>query len=258
MKAIFIIFLFMIINDINANEKAKEPIKKIWQFDGIFGSVDRKSAQRGYQVYKEVCSSCHSMKLIAYRNLITGKHDKQGIGFSVEEVKALAKEYKYKDIDDNGEEIERTGLPSDHFLSPYANERSARASNNGANPPDLSLIIKARENGANYIYSLLNGYSETPPPDLKMQPTQYYNPYFPGGLISMPQPLSENQVTYNDGTKATIDQMSSDIVNFLQWAAEPEMEARKRMGIKVTLFLSVFTFIFYLAKRAIWSRIQSQ
>lgn len=254
-KYALIILSYILVANISLASEQKHPMEKKWQFEGVFGTVDRQAAQRGYQVYKEVCSACHSMKLVAFRNLLTTKDSKEGIGFSVEEVKALAKEYKMKDLDDSGSEIERDGLPSDYFVSPYPNEKAARASNNGAYPPDLSLIIKAREEGPNYVYSLLQGYKEQPPAGFVVPKTHYYNPYFAGSLISMPPPLSDNIVTYADGTNATIEQMSYDIVNFLQWTAEPEMEARKRMGIKVTLFLTVFTVVFYLAKKIIWARI---
>ncbi|MFN7038547.1 MAG: cytochrome c1 [Alphaproteobacteria bacterium] len=256
-KIIFATFiLFLCVESSFSNEHVKHPLEKKWKFDGIFGTIDRAAAQRGYQVYKEVCAACHSMKLVAYRNLATPKGKSEGIGFSEAEVKTLAREYKVKDINDDGEEIERNALPSDRFVSPYANEKAARAANNGAYPPDLSLIIKARENGANYVYSLLTGYGQTPPEGLKVPATQHYNPYYPGGLISMPPPLSEGLVQYSDGTSATVDQMSYDVVNFLHWAAEPEMEARKKMGIKTTLFLTIFTIVFYLAKKTIWARLK--
>lgn len=226
----------------------KPPRKASWSFDGIFGTVDKQSAQRGYQVYKEVCASCHALKRVAFRNL----HD---LGFSEAEIKALAASYEVTDgPNDAGDMFKRPGKPSDYFLPPFANENAARASNNGAYPPDLSLIIKARPNGANYVYSLLTGF-ENPPADVKLPDGQYYNPYAAGERIAMPPPLTDDRVTYEDGTKATVDQMSRDVVNFLQWAAEPEMEARKQMGIKVLIYLAIFTVFMYLAKRNIWRRI---
>ena len=202
----------------------------------------------GYQVYKEVCASCHAMKYKSFRNL-------EDIGFSEGEVKAIAASYSLKDgPNDAGDMFERPGRPSDRFVSPFANEKAARAANGGAYPPDLSLIIKARHDGANYVYSLLTGY-ETAPGDMKMNDGMNYNPYFPGMQIAMAQPLQDGQVTYADGTQATVDQMARDVVVFLQWAAEPEMEERKQMGVKVLLFLFVMTGLLYVAKRRIWAKI---
>lgn len=220
-----------------------------WPFSGIFGTVDRQAAQRGYQVYKEVCSGCHSMKFKAFRNL-------EEIGLSEAEVKSLAASYNVPDgPNDAGEMFERAGRPSDHFPSPYPNEKAARAANGGAYPPDLSLIIKARHDGGNYVYSLLTGY-EPAPEGMHMNAGMNYNPYFPGMQIAMPQPLSDGQVTYADGTTASVDQMAHDVVVFLQWAAEPEMEHRKRMGLKVILFLLVSTGLFIAAKSRIWSNLK--
>lgn len=227
----------------------KPPREIDWPFEGTLGKVDDVSAQRGFQVYREVCAACHSMRLNSYRNL-------QEIGFSEAEVKTIAAEYSVTDgPDDAGDMFERPALPSDRFVSPYTNEQAARASNGGAYPPDLSLMVKARPNGANYMYSLLTGYQEAPE-DVKMGTGMHYNPYFAGSQIAMAAPLSEGIVTYGDGTEATVEQMSKDIVNFLQWAAEPEMEQRKQTGIKVLLYLFVFTVLFYLAKNRIWSRIK--
>jgi ubiquinol-cytochrome c reductase cytochrome c1 subunit len=232
----------------HAETHQKLPRKVDWSFDGIFGTVDKQSAQRGFQVYKEVCSSCHSLSRVAFRNL-------QDLGFSEAEVKTLAATYDITDgPNDEGEMFKRPGKPSDYFVPPYANENAARASNNGAYPPDLSLIIKARADGGNYVYSLLTGYSN-PPADVKLGAGQYYNPYAPNSTLAMPPPLSDGQVSYEDGTQATVDQMSKDVVNFLQWAAEPEMEARKQMGLKVLIYLAIFTVFMYVAKRNIWRRI---
>jgi len=226
----------------------KHPHQMKWSFDGVFGKVDQASAQRGLQVYKEVCSACHGLSRIAFRNLTE-------IGFSEAEAKALASTYQIKDgPNDEGEMFERPGRASDYFPSPYANEQQARSVQNGAYPPDLSLIIKARPDGANYLYSLLTGYT-TAPADVQVAAGQHYNPYFPGGLLAMQAPLSDGQVSYEDGTKATVEQMSIDVVNFLQWAAEPEMQARKQMGIKTLLFLAVFSAFAYVAKRRIWRKL---
>ncbi|MBY0406556.1 MAG: cytochrome c1 [Rickettsiales bacterium] len=230
-------------------EDHKHPRQVAWPFDGIFGRVDKQAAQRGFQVYKEVCSACHGLGRVAFRNLTE-------IGFSEAEVKALAATYQIKDgPNDEGEMFERAGLASDSFVPPFANENAARAANGGAYPPDLSLIIKARHDGANYVHSLLTGY-EPAPAGFDMQPGQYYNPYMPGGRLAMPAPLnSEGQVSYSDGTKATVEQMSSDVVTFLQWAAEPEMEARKQGGIKVLMYLAIFTAFMYVAKRNLWKKL---
>lgn len=223
----------------------------VWPFDGIVGHFDRPAIQRGFQVYKEVCSSCHGLELLSYRNL-------QQVGFSEGEVKAIAAEYNVQDGPDaEGEMFERPARPSDPFVSPFANEQAARASNNGAFPPDLSLIAKARVDGPNYVYSLLTGYSEAPA-DVTIPEGMHYNKYFPGGQIAMAAPLAADQVSYIDGTAATVDQMSRDVVQFLQWAAEPEMEQRKKMGVKVLLFLSVFTLLFIIAKKRVWARLEDE
>lgn len=231
-----------------ASGSEKHPKEMHWAFDGMFGHMDRQAAQRGFQVYKEVCSACHGLTRIAFRNLTD-------LGFSEAEVKALAATYQIKDgPNDAGDMFERPGKPSDYFPSPYANENQARSIHNGAYPPDLSLIIKARPNGANYVYSLITGY-ETSPADVSLGANMHYNPYFPGGQIVMAPPLSDGQVSYEDGTQASLDQMAKDVVTFLQWAAEPEMEARKMMGIKTLIFLAVFTIFMYLAKRNLWHKL---
>lgn len=232
-----------------ASGKQMPPKQLHWPFEGVTGHVDKQSAQRGFQVYKEVCSACHGLSRIAFRNL-------SEIGFSEAEIKALAAEYTVQDgPNDDGDMFSRPGLPSDYLPSPFANENAARASNNGSYPPDLSLIIKAREHGPNYVYSLLTGY-ENPPADHPHIPDgQHYNPYFPGGLLAMPAPLSDDRVTYEDGTKATVDQMARDVVNFLQWAAEPEMEQRKQIGIKVLIYLAITTVFLYIAMRNIWRKV---
>jgi ubiquinol-cytochrome c reductase cytochrome c1 subunit len=249
--SIFIVAILLVAGGAFASENGGQhsPKKMVWSFDGITGTVDKQSAQRGFQVYKEVCSSCHSLRLLSYRNL-------ESIGFSEAEVKSIAAGNSVKDgPNDSGDMFNRPGRPSDKFVPPFANEKAARASNNGAFPPDLSLIVKARSNGANYIYSLLTGY-ETAPAGFHMNTGMNYNPYFPGQQIAMSKPLSDGQVTYQDGTVASTDQMAKDVVNFLQWAAEPEMEARKAMGLKVLIYLSIFTVLFYFAKKRIWGRLK--
>jgi len=231
-----------------ADTTAKKPLQLVWPFEGIFGTFDRQAAQRGAQVYLEVCSTCHSNHNLYYRNL-------KDIGFSEAEIKQLAQKYTVKDGPNaEGEMFDRPALPSDRFVSPYPNEEAARAANNGAYPVDLSLIIKARQDGPNYVFSLLSGYQDAPA-DVKLMPGLYYNPYFEGGQIAMPPPLTEGQVTFSDGTPATVEQMAKDVVVFLQWAAEPEMEHRKSMGLKVMIFLLVFTVFFYTAKKKIWKNI---
>jgi ubiquinol-cytochrome c reductase cytochrome c1 subunit len=225
-------------------------IKSIkWPFEGLLGKVDIQAAQRGFQVYKEVCSTCHSLKHVHYRNL-------KDIGFSDDEIKALAKQYSVTDgPNDAGDMFERPALPSDFFVSPFKNDQAARAANNNALPVDLSLIIKARHDGPNYIYSLLTGY-ENAPQNFSLTEGLYYNSYFPGKQIAMPNPLSDGQVTYIDGTTASVDQMSRDLVIFLQWAAEPEMEHRKSLGLKTLLFLIAFTGIFFIANQRLWQKIK--
>lgn len=229
---------------------AIHPKQMKWNFDGVFGSLDRASAQRGFQVYKEICSSCHGLKLVAYRNL-------QDIGFSENEVKQIAAEYTVSDgPNDDGDMFDRPALPSDRFVGPYANDNAARASNGGALPPDLSLIIKARHDGANYVYSLITGFA-TAPEGFPMAEGKSYNPYFEGRQISMPAPISDDgQVEYKDGTYATKEQMAIDVVNFLQWAAEPETEARNKMGIRTMIFLGTLLVVLLAAKKLVWKKVK--
>jgi ubiquinol-cytochrome c reductase cytochrome c1 subunit len=217
-----------------------------WPQDGIFGTYDRGALQRGFLVYKQVCAACHSMNLLSYRNLAA-------LGYNEAEVKAIAAEYSVKDgPNDDGEMFERPALPSDHFKPPFANEKAARAANNGAYPPDLSLIVKARHGSEDYIYSILTGYEESPA-TMKMMSGMYYNNTYPGNQIAMPAPLAaDDLVTYSDGTKATKEQMAKDVVQYLAWAAEPHMEDRKRIGTRAIIFLLVMAGIFYAAKRSLW------
>jgi len=249
---IALLALFIAAPHARAEEGEAHAPKQQWSFEGPFGTYDRASVQRGYQVYKQVCSACHSMNYLAYRNLVD-------IGLNELQVKALAAEVQVKDgPNDDGEMFERPGLPSDHFKAPFANEKAARAANGGAYPPDLSLMVKARHDGANYVYGILTGFEE-PPKDFKMNAGMHYNKYFAGHQIAMPQPLvSEGQVSYADGTKATVDQMAYDVTNFLTWAAEPKMEARKQMGVKAILFLVVFAGIMYAVKRKIWRNLEDK
>jgi ubiquinol-cytochrome c reductase cytochrome c1 subunit len=223
-----------------------ELLHKSWPHDGPFGKFDKAAAQRGLQVYREVCSGCHSLDFIAFRNF-------EALGFSEDEVKALAAEYEVTDgPDDEGEMFERPGKPSDIFPAPFPNENAARAANGGAYPPDLSLIAKARANGTDYLYSLLQGYEE-PPADVELGEGMNYNAYFPGHQIAMAQPLDDDSVEYADGTAATLEQQSSDLATFLTWAAEPTLEERKGTGLKVMIFLVILTGLFYATKRKIWA-----
>lgn len=219
-----------------------------WSFSGPFGTFDRGAAQRGFQVYKEVCAACHSLHQLSYRNL-------RQLGLSEDEVKAIAAGYQIQDgPNDTGEMFERPGRPSDRFRSPFANENAARTANNGALPPDLSVIVKAREGGADYIHALLTGYGD-PPAGVTLMQGMQYNKYFPGHQIAMIPPLSDDRVSYADGTKPTLEQLSRDVSTFLAWAAEPELEARRAMGVKIILFLLVITVLAYAVKRKIWANL---
>lgn len=233
-----------------ANESGKEePLKHVnWPFNGMTGYLDKEAAQRGFQVYKQVCSACHSMNLVAYRSL--GK-----IGFEEAEIKAIAAEKQVDDFNENGERVQRPAKPFDHFVAPYPNEEASRFANGGAYPPDLSLITKAREHGPDYVFSLLTGFSE-PPAGEKPMEGKHYNAYFPGHWLSMAPPLSAGVVEYQGETKATVDQMAHDVVVFLQWAAEPETAERHEMGIKVLIFLAIMSAFLLIAKRRIWSKIK--
>ena len=232
---------------IQASAIQETPPKQDWSFNGMFGTFDRGSLQRGLQVYLEVCSSCHSLKLVSYRHLT-------GIGLNENQIKEIASEFEVTDgPNGEGEMYERPAKPSDRFVSPFSNDNSARASNNGAMPPDLSLMVKARKGGADYLHALLTGYKEEPPVDIKLGDGMMYNVYYPGNQIAMAAPLEDDAVEYADGTKATTEQLSRDVSTFLAWAAEPELEERKRMGIKVLLFLLVLTSLLYALKRQIWA-----
>jgi cytochrome c1 len=207
-------------------------------------------------VYREVCSACHSLKYIAFRNLA----DEGGPGLSPDQVKALAAAYRVpagpnelgQTVDANGQPLMRPATPSDYFPPPFPNEQAARASNNGALPPDLSLVVKARVGGANYVYSILTGYGQQPPAGVSVGSGRFYNPYFRGGQIAMPPPLNPNSVTYADGTMATVDQEARDVATFLAWAADPKMEERKRMGFNVMVFLIVFASLLYFSYQRVW------
>lgn len=246
----------------------KHPKEVDWSFAGPFGKYDKGQLQRGLKIYVEVCAACHSMDLIAFRNL-------EALGYSQEQVKSFAAEYEVPaEPNEDGEVLDRPARPTDHFVSPYANAEEAKALNNGALPPDFSLIAKARyvergfpqfvfdvfttynEAGPNYLYSLLTGYEDAPA-DKEIAEGTYYNPYFIGGQsLAMASPLSDELVTYDDGSPETVDQYAKDISAFLMWAAEPHLEARKELGFKVLAFLLAFTILIYLTKRSIFSRIE--
>ena len=249
---IFSLFILTILLNLNfagaAGSKIDIP-KYDWSWKGFFGTYDRSAAQRGLKVYKEVCSGCHSMNLIAYRNLAD-------LGFSEQQIKAIASDSLVEDgPNEDGDMFERDAIPSDRFANPYPNDNAARAANNGAYPPDLSLIVKARPKGADYIHSLLLGYNDTPT-DFKVPEGMWYNKYMEGHLIAMPAPLMDGAIEYDDGTEPTLEQLSSDVTTFLAWAAEPSLEHRKRLGIKVLLFLIALFILTYISKEKIWRDIK--
>lgn len=243
-----------------------KPVEQDWSFAGPFGTFDKAQLQRGLKVYKEVCSACHSMKLVALRTL-------EDLGYSEEQVKAFASEYEVQDGPNaDGEMFTRKAVPSDHFPSPFANTAAAAAANNGAAPPDFSLIAKARgvergfplfvfdiftqyaEGGPDYIHALLTGYGQTPPAGMEIGEGTHYNPNFMSGKsLSMAAPLSNDQVTYDDGSPQTVDQYAKDVSAFLMWAAEPHMEARKQTGFKAMIFLLILAGLVYVTKRRVWA-----
>ena len=250
-----------------AEEQQAPPAIK-WSFAGPFGTFDRGALQRGLKVYKEVCANCHALSYIAFRNLA----EPGGPDYSVAQAAALAAEYKIKDgPNDQGEMFERPGRPADYFPSPFANEQAARASNGGAAPPDLSLITKARsyergfpwfifdfftqyqEQGVDYVAAILQAFEDTPPAGVNIPDGSYYNKYFPGHAIKMPKPLSDGQVTFDDGAPATVAQYARDVTTFLMWAAEPHMEARKQLGFQVFVFLIIFAGLMYFTKKKVWA-----
>ena len=261
-----------------AEETAQQPTEfpilkpelQSWSFAGPFGKFDPAQLQRGYQVYKEVCSACHSMQYMSFRNL----GEEGGPELTADEVIALAASFQINDGPNaDGDMFQRAGKPSDHFPSPFANPEAAAAANGGAAPPDLSLIAKARgaprgilwalvdfftqyqEGGPDYVHALLTGFRD-PPPGLTVPEATYYNPYFMSAVsLKMPPPLSPDQVTYADGTPQTVDQYARDVAAFLMWTAEPHLVARKRMGFEVTIFLLVFAGLMYLTKKRVWAKV---
>ena len=253
-KIFFIAFVTAISNSAYSEEKKIEFIKNDWSFEGIFGTFDRSSLQRGYQVYQEVCSGCHSIQHLSYRNL----SEKGGPEFSLDEAKAIAAQFEVTDgPNDDGEMFTRPRRLSDKFVNPFPNIQAATAANGGAYPPDMSVLVKARKGGADYIYSLLLGYEEAPP-GYELDDGVYYNKYIPGNKIMMSKPLSEGAVEYSDGTLATEAQMAKDVVTFLTWAAEPNLEARHKMGFKVFIFLIILLTLVYFSKQKVWLRLDSK
>ncbi|EIW79200.1 hypothetical protein CONPUDRAFT_127096 [Coniophora puteana RWD-64-598 SS2] len=242
------------VGEVHANSLADDglhPGVYPWPHGGLFDTFDHSSIRRGFQVYREVCAACHSLDRIAWRNLV-------GVSHTVDEARTLAEDIEYEDgPDDNGEMFQRPGKLADYMPKPYPNEEAARAGNAGALPPDLSLIIKARHGGADYVFSLLTGYID-PPAGVEIREGMNYNPYFPGGAIGMARLLFDGLVEYDDGTPATTSQMAKDVVTFLNWAAEPEHDERKKLGLKaVILFSSLFAISIWV-KKFKWSVIKNR
>jgi len=237
---------------------AQETPERHWSFDGIFGTFDRGALQRGFQIYNDVCSTCHSMRQLYYRNL-------EEIGLTEDQVKTIAASKEIDDgPDDEGKMFTRPGRASDRFKSPFANAKAAAFANNGATPPDLSLIVKARDGGANHVFGVLTGYKQPAPAanaaenlcHVEVREGQYYNQAMPGCVIAMPPPLQDDSVKFADNTPATLEQEATDVATFLAWAAEPELEARHRLGVKVVLFLFILTGMMFAVKKKVWRDIK--
>ena len=254
LKLFSVIILFNVysVNVISA-EKV-EFLKTDWTFKGLFGKFDRASLQRGYQVYTEVCAACHSMKYLSYRNL----SEKGGPEFSVAQAKAIAASFEVTDGPNaDGEMFQRPGKLSDKFVMPYENVKAAEAANGGAYPPDMSVLVKARGGGVDYIYSLLQGYEEAPS-GMILDDGVHYNKYMYGNKIKMSAPLSDGIIEYSDGTNPSVEQMSKDVTTFLMWAAEPSLEARHQMGFKAIVYLIILTILVYFSMKRIWSRVKPE
>ena len=248
-------------------QEAEAPPRLHWSFHGPFGTYDQAQLQRGFKVYREVCSTCHSLKLLAFRNLA----DPGGPDFTEAQAATVAASFQVTDgPNDKGEMFQRPGKLADYFPPPFPNDQAARAALGGGLPPDMSVLAKARsheagfprfifdaftqyqEAGPDYIHAILTGYEEQPPAGFALAPGTQYNKYFPGHAIAMPKPLSDGQVEYTDGTPATVDQYAKDISAFLMWAAEPKLDERKRLGFQVFVFLIVLTGLLYFSKRRVW------
>ena len=253
-RIVIAIFISAISIPVFSEEINKNYLKTNWSFKGIFGTFDRASLQRGYQVYQEVCAGCHSVQHLSYRNL----SEKGGPEFSVEEAKAIAAQFEVEDgPNSDGEMFMRPGRLSDKFVKPYPNVQASTAANDGAYPPDMSVLAKARAGGADYIYSLLLGYEEAPA-GFELDDGVYYNKYMPGNKIKMSAPLSDGLVEYSDSTQATTAQMAKDVTTFLVWAAEPHLEAQHRMGFKAIIYLIILFTLVYMSKQKVWSRFTSK
>ena len=254
LKILFCTSLLLNTSYANSAENSAELLKVDWSFKSFFGKFDRASLQRGYQVYNEVCASCHSVKYLSYRNLM----EKGGPEFTEEEAKAIASNFEVIDgPDSTGEMFTRPARLSDKFVSPYANDEEAKSANGGAYPPDMSVLVKARKGGADYIYSLLLGY-EDPPADMELDDGVYYNKFMYGNKIKMSAPLLDDIVEYSDGTKATVEQMSKDVTTFLVWASEPHLESQHRMGFKTIIYLIILLTLVYLSKQKVWASFGSK
>lgn len=251
----------------NAAGGGPKPPAQDWSFMGIFGTYDKAELQRGFQVFKQVCANCHSMNLMAFRNLAD-------LGYNEDEIKAIAAEYQVQDgPNDDGDMFERAATPADRWPAPFPNDKAAASANGGSAPPDLSLMAKARGSGgdsavrfsmlqpsgfpigADYLYALLTGYEEHAPEGISIPEGKYYNHYFPGHAIAMAPPLADDAVEYGDGTPATVNQMAHDVSVFMNWISEPELNERKNLGVKVMLFLIVLTIMLYALKRKIWANV---
>ena len=253
-KLILILSFFSLYSAQTFAAEKVDYLKTDWSFKGLFGKFDRATLQRGYQVYTEVCASCHSMKYLSYRNL----SEEGGPEFSEAAAKAIAASFEVKDGPNaDGEMFTRPGKLSDKFVMPYDNVKAAQAANGGAYPPDMSVLVKARGGGVDYIYSLLQGY-EDPPSGVTLDDGVYYNKYMYGNKIRMAAPLSDGIVEYGDGTNASVEQMSKDVTTFLMWAAEPHLEARHQMGFKAIVYLIILTILVYFSMKKIWSRVESE
>ena len=252
---LFSIIIFFCVSSVNVISAEKvEYLKTDWTFKGLFGKFDRASLQRGYQVYTEVCAACHSMKYLSYRNL----SEKGGPEFSVAQAKAIAASFEVTDGPNaDGEMFQRPGKLSDKFVMPYENVKAAEAANGGAYPPDMSVLVKARGGGVDYIYSLLQGYEDAPN-GMILDDGVHYNKYMYGNKIKMSAPLSDGIIEYSDGTNPTVEQMSKDVTTFLMWAAEPSLEARHQMGFKAIVYLIILTILVYFSMKRIWSRVKSE
>ena len=249
-KFLFMAFLFAMPFAALSEEKNINFIETNWSFKGIFGTFDRASLQRGYQVYQEVCSGCHSVQHLSYRNL----SENGGPEFTIEEAKAIASQFEVEDgPNSEGEMFMRNARLSDKFVKPYSNVQASTSANGGAYPPDMSVLAKARTGGADYIYSLLLGYEEAPE-GLELDDGVYYNKYMPGNKIKMSEPLSDGIVEYLDGTEPSKKQMAKDVTAFLVWASEPHLESQHKMGFKTIIYLIILLTLVYFSKQKVWSR----